>query len=95
MWTILFGVLANPRDLAYAYITDGRYRLRIAAIPARFRTTDLAAYVALPEQPIRVLVTTATGTTLMREELEPVPPERCQPDTAIMVLRKRSSGKTG
>jgi hypothetical protein len=95
MWTIVFGVLADPRDRAYAYTSHGRYRLRTAAIPTRFGATGVAAYAALPEQPIRILVTTATGATLMREDLEPAPPERCQPGSSIMVLRKRSPGKTG
>jgi hypothetical protein len=95
MWTIVFGVLADPSDRAYAYTAHRRYRLRTAAIPRRFQTTGVAAYVALPEQPIRMLVTTATGGTLMREGLEPAPKERCQPGTAIMILRKRSPGKTG
>jgi hypothetical protein len=95
MWTILFGVLADPRDRAYAYTTHGRYRLRTAVIPRRFRATGVAAYVALPEQPIRILVTTARGATLMSEKLEPVPNEHCQPNTGIMVLRKRTSGKNG
>ena len=93
MWTIVFGVLADFSDRAYAYTAHRRYRLRTAAIPRRFQTTGVAAYVALPEQPIRILVTTATGDTLMREGLEPAPNERCQPGTAIMILRKRSSGK--
>ncbi len=93
MWTIVFGVLADSSDRAYAYTAHRRYRLRTAAIPRRFQTTGVAAYVALPEQPIRILVTTATGDTLMREGLEPAPNERCQPGTAIMILRKRSSGK--
>lgn len=95
MWTILFGVLTDPRDRAYAYTTHGRYQLRTAVIPRRFQTTGVAAYVAPPEQPIRILVTTARGTTLMSEKLEPVPNEHCQPDTGIMVLRKRTSGKKG
>jgi hypothetical protein len=95
MWTILFGVLADPRDRAYAYTTHGRYRLRTAVIPRRFRATGVAAYVALPEQPIRILVTTARDATLMSEKLEPVPNEHCQPNTGIMVLRKRTSGKNG
>jgi hypothetical protein len=95
MWTIVFGVLADPRDRAFAYTTHGRYRLRTATIPSRFRATGVAAYVALPKQPIRMLVTTRTGGTLMREELEPAPHERCQPGSAIVVLRKRSTGDTG
>lgn len=95
MWTIVFGVLADPRDRAFAYTTHGRYRLRTATIPSQFRATGVAAYVALPEQPIRMLVTTSTGGTLMREEFKPEPPEHCQPGSAIMVLRKRSSGETG
>jgi hypothetical protein len=95
MWTIVFGVLANPTDLAYASTTHGRYRLWTATIPPRFRTTGVAAYVSLREQPIRVLVTTRTGRTLMREQLEPAPPERCQPGTAIMLLRKQPPGTTG
>jgi hypothetical protein len=95
MWTIVFGVLADPNNRAYAYTAHRRYRLRTATIPRRFQTTGVAAYVALPEQPIRLLVTTATGDTLMREGLEPAPKERCQPGTAIMILRKRSPGRTG
>lgn len=61
MWTILFGVLADPQDRAYAYTTHGRYQLRTAVIPRRLRATGVAAYVAPPEQPIRILVTTARG----------------------------------
>ncbi len=95
MWTIVFGVLADARDRAFAYTTHGRYRLRTAKIPSHFRAAGVAAYVALPEQPTRMLVTTRTGATLMREEFEPESRERCQPGSAIMVLRKRSSGKTG
>lgn len=95
MWTIVFGVLADPNDRAFAYTTHGRYRLRTARIPTRFRASGVAAYVALPEQPIRMLVTTASGATLMLEQLEPAPDERCQPGSSIMVLRKRSPGKTG
>ena len=94
MWTIVFGVLANPSDIAYAYTAHGRYRLRTAAIPARFRTTGVAAYVSLREQLIRVLVASRTGHTLIREDLEPAPPERCQPGTAIMFLRKRPGKKS-
>lgn len=41
----------------------------------------------------RVLATTRTGRTLMREEFEPTPSERCQPGTAIILLRKRPPGK--
>ncbi len=95
MWTIVFGVLADPRDRAFAYSTHGRYRLRTATIPSRFQATGVAAYVALPEPPIRMLVKSRTGGTLMREELEPEPRERCQPGSAIMVFRKRASGETG
>lgn len=95
MWTVVFGLLAHRRDRAYAYTEHGRYRLRTAKIPRRFRATGVAAYAALPEQPIRILVTTATSAVLMREELEVVPKERCQPGSAIMVLRKRSRSKTG
>ncbi|MGD1057400.1 MAG: hypothetical protein ABR992_08300 [Solirubrobacteraceae bacterium] len=95
MWTIVFGVLADPRDRAFAYTTHGRYRLRTATIPSHFGARGVAAYVALPEQPIRMFVTTSTGGTLMREELKPEPPEHCQPGSAIMVLRKPSSGGTG
>jgi hypothetical protein len=73
MWTIVFGVLADPHDRAYAYTTHGRYRLRTATIPRRFRATGVAAYAGLPEDPIRMLVTTATGATLMSEELERAP----------------------
>lgn len=94
MWTVVFGLLAEPRDRAYAYTSHGRYRLRTAKIPQRFRTNGVAAYAALPEQPIRILVTTATGAVLMREELEVFPKERCQPGSAVMVLRKRSRSKT-
>jgi hypothetical protein len=93
MWTVLFGVLADRSDRAYAYTAHRRYRLRTAAIPPRFKAAGVAAYSGLPEQPIRMLVTTATGGTLMREGLEPAPKERCQPGTGIMILRKRSSGK--
>ena len=93
MWTIVFGVLADPSDQAYAYTAHRRYRLRTATIPRRFQATGVAAYLALPEQPIRMLVTTTRGTTLMSEKLETVPNERCRPGTAIMILRKRSSGK--
>jgi hypothetical protein len=95
MWTIVFGVLASPLDIAYAYTTHSRRRLRTAAIPARFHTTGVAAYASLPEEPIRVLVTTRKGHTVMREQLEPAPSEGCQPGTGIILLRKRSSGKTG
>jgi hypothetical protein len=95
MWTVVFGLLADPRDRAYAYTAHGRYRLQTAKIPRRFRATGVAAYVALPEQPIRILVTGATGAVLMREELEAIPKERCQPGSAIMVMRKRSRSKTG
>ncbi|MGO9319333.1 MAG: hypothetical protein ACLQBY_00800 [Solirubrobacteraceae bacterium] len=42
-----------------------------------------------------MLVTTATGDTLMREELEPAPSERCQPGAAIIVLRMRPPSETG
>jgi hypothetical protein len=91
-WTILFGVLVDPHDRAYAYTAHGRYRLRTATIPSRFRATGVAAYAALPEQPIRILVTSATGATVMREGLERVPSERCKPGTGIIVLRKRSAG---
>jgi hypothetical protein len=90
MWTILFGVLADPQDRAYAYTTHGRYRLRTATIPPRFKATGVAAYSGLPEQPIRILVTTVTGATLMSEKLERVPNEDCRPGTGIMILRKRS-----
>jgi hypothetical protein len=44
MWTIVFGVLADPHDRAYAYATHGRYRLQTATIPVRFGTTGVAAY---------------------------------------------------
>jgi hypothetical protein len=90
MWTIVFGVLADPRDRAYAYTTHGRYRLQTTTIPPRFGATGVAAYVALPEQPSRILVTTATGATLMQQQLEPAPHERCQPGSSIMLFRKRS-----
>jgi hypothetical protein len=92
MWTILFGVLADPSDRAYAYTARRRYRLRTATIPRRFKAAGVAAYVALSEQPLRMLVTSATGRILMQEQLESAPNEHCQPGTAIMVLRKRSSG---
>jgi hypothetical protein len=92
MWTIVFGILADRRDRAYAYTTHGRYRLRTATIPTRFRVTGVAAYVALPEQPTRMLVTTATGRTLMQEELGPPPRERCRPGSVITLLRKRPPG---
>lgn len=95
MWTIVFGVLADANDRAYAYTTHGRYRLRTAPIPTRFHASGVAAYAPLPEQPIRILVTTPTGATLMQEQLEPAPHERCRPGTSIMLLRKRSSGKSG
>ena len=95
IWTVLFGVLADPRDRAYAFTAHGRYRLRTAVIPQRFGATGVAAYVAPLEQPIRILVTTARGTTLMSEKLEPVPNEHCQPGTGIVVLRKLPSGKKG
>jgi hypothetical protein len=91
-WTILFGVLADPRDRAFAYTPHGRYRLRTATIPPRFRATGVAAYAALPQQPIRILVMSVTGATVMREDLERVPSERCKPGTGIIVLRKRSAG---
>jgi hypothetical protein len=94
-WTIVFGVLADARDRAYAYTTHGRYRLQTVTIPARFGASGVAAYVGLPQEPIRILVTTATGATLMQEQLEPAPPERCQPGSSIMVLRKRPPAKTG
>jgi hypothetical protein len=90
MWTILFGVLADPRDRAYAYTTHGRYQLRTATIPPRFQAAGVAAYSGLPEQPIRILVTTANGATLMAEKLERVPNEHCQPGTGIMILRKKT-----
>jgi hypothetical protein len=95
MWTIVFGVLADPRDRAYAYTTHGRYRLQTATIPARFGSDGVAAYVGLPEEPIRILVMTDAGRTVMREQLEPTPPTRCQPGSSIIVLRKRSPGKHG
>lgn len=44
MWTVLFGVLADPQDRAYAYTTHGRYLLRTATIPSRFKATGVAAY---------------------------------------------------
>lgn len=94
MWTIVFGVLADPHDRAYAYTAHGRHRLRTATIPARFQATGVAAYVAVSEQPSEMLVTNAAGGTLMREVLETTPPERCRPGTAIMILRKRSHRKT-
>ncbi len=95
MWTVVFGVLADPRDRAYAYTTHGRYRLQTATIPPRFGATGVAAYVGLPEQPSRILVTTPTGAALMQEQLQPAPHERCQPGSSIIVLRKHTSGKTG
>jgi hypothetical protein len=95
MWTIVFGVLGDSHDRAYAYTTHGRYRLRITSIPTRFHTAGVAAYAPLPEQPVRILVTTPTGAALMQEQLEPAPNERCQPGSSIMILRKRSPGKTG
>jgi hypothetical protein len=95
MWTIVFGVLADSHDRAYAYTTHGRYRLRTTPIPTRFHASGVAAYALLPEQPIRILVTSATGRTLMRQQLEPAPPERCQPGSSIMILRKRAPGNAG
>jgi hypothetical protein len=95
MWTIVFGVLADPLDRAYASTAHGRYRLRTASIPTRFGATGVAAYVALPKQPTQILVTTTAGHTLMREQLETAASERCEPGTGIMILRKRSPGKTG
>jgi hypothetical protein len=41
-WTIVFGVLADSHDRAYAYTTHGRYQLQTAAIPARFRAAGVA-----------------------------------------------------
>jgi hypothetical protein len=90
MWTIVFGVLADPRDRAYAYTTHGRYQLRTATIPARFGAAGVAAYVGLPEQPTRILVTTPTGATLMQEQFEPAAPARCQPGSSVILFRKRS-----
>jgi hypothetical protein len=95
MWTIVFGVLADRRDRAYAYTTHGRYRLRTVTIPPRFGAAGVAAYAGLPEQPSRILVTNGRGATLMQEQLEPAPHERCQPGSSIMLLRKRSPSKTG
>jgi hypothetical protein len=95
MWTIVFGVLADSYDRAYAYTSRRRYPLWTATIPTRFHASGVAAYVALPEQPIRILVTTASGATLMREQLEPAPPEHCRPGSSIIVFRKHTSGKTG
>lgn len=95
MWTVVFGVLADANDRAYAYTAHGRYRLRTATIPPRFGATGVGAYVGLAEQPRRILVTTPTGVTLMQEQLEPAPHERCQPGSSIIVFRKHASGKTG
>ncbi len=90
MWTVLFGVLADPQDRAYAYTTHGRYQLRTATIPPRFQAAGVAAYAGLPEDPIRILVMTASGATLMTENLERVPNKHCQPGAAIMVMRKKT-----
>jgi hypothetical protein len=90
IWTIAFGVLADSHDRAYAYTTHGRYQLRSAPIPPRFKAAGVAAYAGLPEDPIRVLVTTARGATLMSEKLERVPNKPCQPGAAIMVMRKKT-----
>lgn len=95
IWTVVFGVLADPRDRAYAYTAHSRHRLRTAAIPRRFRTDGVAAYVGLAEQPTRILVTTATGAVLMREQLEVAPHEHCQPGSGIIVFSRSSHGKTG
>jgi hypothetical protein len=91
IWTVLFGMLADPQDRAYAYTAHGRHRLRTATISARFRAKGVAAYTGLAEQPIRMLVTTARGVTLMSEKLETVPKEHCRPGTGIMVMRKKKT----
>jgi hypothetical protein len=95
MWTMVFGVLADRHNRAYAYTAHGRYRLRTATIPASFGATGVAAYVALPKQPTRILVTTRAGHTLMDEQLETAASERCKPGTGIMILSKRSPAKSG
>ncbi|MHB8242682.1 MAG: hypothetical protein ACYDHN_11915 [Solirubrobacteraceae bacterium] len=95
MWTVVFGLLASPRDRAYAYTAHGRHRLRTAVIPRRFRAGGVAAYVALSEQPVRMLVTNATGAILVREKLEVAPHEYCPPGAGIMIFSRSSHGKTG
>ncbi len=95
IWTVVFGVLADPHDRAYAYTGHGRRRLRTAAIPRGFRSDGVAAYVGLAEQPTQILVTSPTGAVLMSERLEVAPHEHCQPGAGIIVFSRSSHGKTG
>jgi hypothetical protein len=83
-WTIVFGLLSEPRDRAYAYVGRHRYPLHAARIPPRFQAHGDAVYAALPAAPTRIAAYDRAGARVMRQELEGSAGERCQPGTMIM-----------
>jgi hypothetical protein len=87
-YAIVYGLLREPRDTAYAYAGARRYALRRAPIPRSFHTQGVAVYAALPHPPTRIVVNSPSGASVMREQLEAPGDERCRPGSSIIRLER-------
>ncbi|HWX74679.1 MAG TPA: hypothetical protein VNZ05_05185, partial [Solirubrobacteraceae bacterium] len=74
-YTIIYGVLSQPRDVVLVRAAGKLYELRRVAIPASLRVHGVLAYAALPQEATRMIVKAPGGRTVVNEAIRmPGPP---------------------
>lgn len=85
-WSIVYGLLRDPSDRAYAYTGAGRHAVLKASIPASIHLNGALGYVALHEAPSRLLVRDRTGKVVQDEQLGSRTKELCKPGASSSLM---------
>jgi hypothetical protein len=90
-WSMVYGLLRDPRDRGVLLIGAERHRLRTVQIPTRFHLRGAVGYAALRRNPTRVIVRDAAGEVVEDEQLGRGPGEQCTPgeSSSLIVLGKK------
>ena len=84
-WSIVYGLLRDPRDTAVVRTSGREYPVKVAPIPGSFHAGGELAYAVLPRQPSEVLVRSASGRTLQDERLDSLPSRGCEPGESASI----------
>jgi hypothetical protein len=85
-WSIVYGLLRDPTDHAYAYTGMRRHTVLTAPIPTSTHLAGALGYAALHEAPSRLLVRDRAGKIVQDEQLRSPSKRRCNPGATSSLM---------
>jgi hypothetical protein len=90
-WSILYGLLRDPSDHAYAYTGARMHTVLTAPIPPSIHLAGALGYAVLRQAPSRLLVRDRAGKIIQDERWGSPSKEPCNADvSSLVVLQNRS-----